>query len=297
MTKTRQDDPDRFADLSAQWKQALVDIVLKTITGVCTIDRIVLHGSAVTGGWHDDSDIDIAILLGEIRLPCYETTGNCEKALEEFDPRLEIAFIETSRVKREAAFLLGFHSRLLHTGECLYANPKSSLDNKPALGYAAARKAHSERLMAAATGMHLQKCLTATSMEFEHVDVCLLAHMAAAFMLKGWLSMHDIDYRPKSVRWHVDRLLTLAIWIDPSLQRLQSAAAALPSRYFKTLREQDETMFPPERQPGECRQALAAALLICRTLAPELTRETFQRELLWRRRRLANQQDSKAEQT
>ncbi len=70
----------------------IMEIVKKYVEKVCEnyqIEAIILFGSYAKGTWHEDSDIDIAIITNDIKNNIFDEELNLVKLRRKIDTRIE----------------------------------------------------------------------------------------------------------------------------------------------------------------------------------------------------------------
>lgn len=70
----------------------IMEIVQKYVEKVCEnyqIEAIILFGSYAKGTWHEDSDIDIAIITDDIKNNIFDEELNLVKLRRKIDTRIE----------------------------------------------------------------------------------------------------------------------------------------------------------------------------------------------------------------
>ncbi len=200
-----------------------------------TIDRIVGYGSYFWGGYcPNTSDIDLAVILcrtdGE-RISKSDLADACV-LIDSSCMVVDIFEIETYR-----NLTTTMYGKILGRGINLYRNADTS-----AIRDAAATKALPYEI---ARGKWVQTCRTdaRTLLADSFNDAKLLAgppsrifrvaasaQTAVVLMLWSRLYEADIDPSDKSVRWDIEKLLTIAAESRPSLSSLVRYAKRLPSK-------------------------------------------------------------------
>ncbi len=80
----------------------IMEIVQKYVEKVCEnyqIEAIILFGSYAKGTWHEDSDIDIAIITNDIKNNIFNEELNLVKLRRKIDTRIEPHLISVDDYK------------------------------------------------------------------------------------------------------------------------------------------------------------------------------------------------------
>jgi predicted nucleotidyltransferase len=246
-----------------------------------TLDRVVLYGSYIYGGWSpESSDVDVAVLLQPLDLSGVahspsQMLGVSQKRCADIKRSLfklqsdrnfgeltaQLAFYveDADIVERLRDFTPCMESKLLCNGRVLWS--ATDAHQYEALPVDEARRHVIERGMRAALCIidrARHDCLVTELITRDwHGRQCNDAHTAACMCLRAMLYQHDIDPSDRSLRWIVSALIYRLKSVLPEAASLAKYADKLPDRFCRDYLVDDATR-------KEARAAIAAALHICR---------------------------------
>jgi predicted nucleotidyltransferase len=99
--------------------QNLVKKITKLVLGVTQPDRIILFGSAVSGGMTKDSDIDLLILRSG-RFKYLDEYVKVRKALKDIAYPFDILFMDTDKYEKTKKMVGGIAYPAHKTGKVIY---------------------------------------------------------------------------------------------------------------------------------------------------------------------------------
>ena len=104
---------------------------IKSVTNTINVDQIILFGSYAKGNPHEYSDIDIALVSGELdpkRARWENVEYIWEKSNIEYDPDLQLVPFAKESFDNDADSPIGsFIREIKETGEIIYPNGNSDL--------------------------------------------------------------------------------------------------------------------------------------------------------------------------
>jgi predicted nucleotidyltransferase len=101
--------------------QSVIKKITKKILGVSQPDKIILFGSAVSGGMTKDSDIDLLILKsGEFRY--IDEYVKVRRALKDIAYPFDILFMDTDKFERTKKLVGGIAYPAHRHGKIIYAS-------------------------------------------------------------------------------------------------------------------------------------------------------------------------------
>jgi predicted nucleotidyltransferase len=100
-------------------KEKVVKKITKLVLGVTQPDRIILFGSAVTGGMTKNSDIDLLILRSD-HFQYLDEYVKVRRALKDIAYPFDILFMDTDQYDRTKKWVGGMAYPAHKTGQVIY---------------------------------------------------------------------------------------------------------------------------------------------------------------------------------
>lgn len=240
----------------------VVDQILRALGE--SVDRIVLHGSAIKEGAFrtGESDIDVVVMLKPDHTVSFRDQINVQRLIEsaldiESCTHIEINYMTAERVYRYKNFKLCYQGGVAH-GVIFFDSGRidDNICTAAALTMEEARQEISHH--------YLQQSWIwlGEAHPLLHRSTWS-ASRAACRALHSVLVTHDFDVAPKLIRWHLPVLFDAACRFNPALSQLSSSVGAVPPDLASfDLVDYDEAT--PELSIQARRQVIAQAMRIAR---------------------------------
>ncbi len=98
----------------------LLDEVVKRITEAIHPEQIYLYGSHAYGTPHQDSDVDLLVIIGSTTVPSHKRARPVYKALRRFPVPAEISIVTKDEFARRVKWIVSAERDAFKKGKLLY---------------------------------------------------------------------------------------------------------------------------------------------------------------------------------